>query len=85
MDARLLFVPAKDHPAGALREIYFTPEEFPRFVGAARGPDFAPNNITGPAFTPIGAIPEVSHICAPNLPMKTNISENGKENNCDRD
>lgn len=64
LDARLLFVPAKDHPAGALREIYFTPESFPRFVGAARGPDFAPNNITGPAFAPIGAIPEVPHTYA---------------------
>jgi dipeptidase len=64
LDSRLLYVPARDFPAGSLREIYFTAEAFPRFVGAQRGPDFAPNNMTGPAFTPIGSIPQVSHTYA---------------------
>jgi dipeptidase len=77
LDARLLFVPAKDHPAGSVREIFFTPESFPRFVGADRGPDFAPTNVTGPPSKPIGSIPQVSHTYAYHDSTMGVINEHG--------
>lgn len=62
-DARLIYVPAQDYPAGSKRPIFYTPETFPRYLGSARGPDYEPNaetqgfNIT----VPIGYIDQVPH------------------------
>lgn len=62
-DARLIHVPAADHPAGSKRPIFFTPENFPRYVGSAMGPGYQPSNETAgyPVFEPIGYIDQVSH------------------------
>ena len=60
-DPRLVLIPAKDHADGALRPIYWAPENFPRYVGYDRGAEaYYPKpgeNIS----EPIGHIPEVSH------------------------
>ena len=59
-DPRLVRIPAATHKAGTMRPIFFAPENYPRYVGAARGavPAYVPvGNQT--AFVPIGHIPEV--------------------------
>ena len=61
-DPRLVRIPARDHAPGTMRPVFFAPENYPRYVGAARGaiPAYVPvGNQT--AFKPIGQIPEVSH------------------------
>ena len=37
IDPRLVHIPAADHAAGAKRPIYYAVEEWPRYVGHARG------------------------------------------------
>lgn len=62
-DARLIHVPAADHPAGAQRPIFYTPESFPRYLGSAMGPDYMPSSETTgyPVYEPIGYIDQVKH------------------------
>jgi len=60
-DARLMYVPPANHPAGAQRPIFYANEQFPRFVSKAFGPDYFPNRETGPNISvPIGYIPQIS-------------------------
>lgn len=62
-DARLIYVPAKHHRPGSKRPIQFSGEAYPRYVGKAMGPDYAPSpetrgyNIS----EPIGYIDEVEY------------------------
>jgi len=59
-DARLCFVPAKDHAAGSKRPIYWDREDYPRYVVRGRSSCYEPK----PGQTldePIGYIPEVAH------------------------
>eukprot|EP00931_Biecheleriopsis_adriatica_P077722 TRINITY_DN51225_c0_g1_i1.p1 TRINITY_DN51225_c0_g1~~TRINITY_DN51225_c0_g1_i1.p1 ORF type:complete len:668 (-),score=56.08 TRINITY_DN51225_c0_g1_i1:15-1940(-) len=69
-DARLVHVPAADHPSGAVRFIYNTQGEFPRSVSRHRGADYEPNPFTdlvlgaNAVLKPIGTIPEVPHTFA---------------------
>jgi len=66
-DPRLVYVPARDHAPGAQRPVFFAPENYPRYVGSARGdiPAYKPEaSLNQSAFTPIGQIPEVSHTFA---------------------
>jgi dipeptidase len=62
-DARLIYVPAKDHVPGSLRPVFYSGEIYPRYVGHARGSGYAPDfdtrkyNIT----QPIGHIEQVAH------------------------
>mmetsp|Transcript_62716 Transcript_62716/g.183445 ORF Transcript_62716/g.183445 Transcript_62716/m.183445 type:complete len:581 (-) Transcript_62716:48-1790(-) len=61
-DARLIYVPAADHAPGSKRPIYYTPESFPRYVGSSLGPDYEPNDDTGPdVYKPVGFIDQVAH------------------------
>eukprot|EP00746_Dinoflagellata_sp_MGD_P164423 gnl/MRDRNA2_/MRDRNA2_93040_c0_seq1.p1 gnl/MRDRNA2_/MRDRNA2_93040_c0~~gnl/MRDRNA2_/MRDRNA2_93040_c0_seq1.p1 ORF type:complete len:572 (+),score=106.59 gnl/MRDRNA2_/MRDRNA2_93040_c0_seq1:93-1808(+) len=62
-DNRMARVPAMDFEAGTLRPIYWDTEDFPRFVGKNRGPDYYPQpgqNLS----EPIGYIPQVRHTYA---------------------
>jgi dipeptidase len=62
-DARLGFVPAANHSAGAMRPVWPDLESFPRYVGSARGDTY----LRQPGQTdtvPIGYIPEVPHTYA---------------------
>lgn len=69
-DARLVKVPARDHPAGSMRPIYASPENYPRYVGAERGVEeyLSENCLAGAAqcgdFVPLGYIPQVNHTYA---------------------
>jgi len=58
-DPRLVHVPARDHAPGVKRPVYASPEDYPRYVGAARGVDaYLPVDGQKP-FEPIGYIDEV--------------------------
>jgi len=60
-DPRLVFVPAADHAAGATRPIYYSPEDYPRYVGTERGiPAYYPLP-SQTVSAPIGFIPQVAH------------------------
>ena len=60
-DPRLVSVPAMDYPEGSLRPVYFSPENYPRYVGTARNvPEYYPKGDETP-FEPIGHIPQVPH------------------------
>lgn len=62
-DARLIHVPAQDHPEGSKRPIFYTPENFPRYLGSAMGPGYEPSQETAgyPVYEPIGYIDQVAH------------------------
>jgi len=61
-DSRLVKVPPRDHAAGAVRPVYFTPEDYPRFVGDRGVPEYLPvEHLNQTAFKAIGHIPEVAH------------------------
>lgn len=62
-DARLIYVPAADHPAGAMRAIFYTAETFPRYLGDSMGPGYELDDDTQAfnASKPIGHIEQVSH------------------------
>lgn len=61
-DQRIVYVPAQDHPAGAIRQVFKELYRYPRIVTAERGPgyDTAGFNPT----EPIGYIPQVEHTYA---------------------
>lgn len=62
-DPRVSFVPAADHPKGAMRPILPDLEDYPRFVGHGRGSTYEP--LDGQAKTEaIGEIPQVEHTLA---------------------
>ena len=58
-DPRLVSVPAQD--TQRQRPVYFSPENYPRYVGTARGvPEYYPGQ-NQTAFRPMGYIPQVQH------------------------
>lgn len=72
-DARLMRVPAEDHPPGSQRPVYYdavSMGELPqyasftyrRYAGTSRGPDYV--NSDAPQTEPIGYIPQVAHTYA---------------------
>jgi dipeptidase len=69
-DPRFVRVPARDYPDGEPRPIYYSPENYPRFVGKDRNvPVYYPENCQGgnskcQTFQPIGYIPQVNHTFA---------------------
>ncbi len=62
-DGRLVTVPARDHPPGTLRPIYYATEDYPRYVGPDLGPSYMSTWPGGAAgyndSVPIGHIPQV--------------------------
>jgi len=62
-DARLCWVPAKDHAPGSLRPVYYDTEDYPRYIGHDRGRCYEPKNGQTP-YEPIGYIPQVEHTYA---------------------
>jgi len=73
MDQRIVYVPAKDHPAGSKRKVYATAAavgEFPQFntffyprlVDGFRAPAYDSNEY--PLTIPLGEIPQVAHTYA---------------------
>lgn len=64
-DARLIYVPAKDHEPGSKRPIFYTGELFPRYLGDAQGPGYMPGANPATAgyniSAPIGHIDQVAH------------------------
>jgi len=62
-DARLIYVPAMDHAPGAKRDLFYTAESFPRYVGHAKGAGYMPGKETSGynASIPIGQIEQVAH------------------------
>lgn len=64
-DPRILYVPARDYPPGAMAPVYYTDGPFPRWVSKDLGRGYEPNKETGPNVTaPIGYIPQVAHTFA---------------------
>jgi len=70
-DPRLVKIPAADHPSGSMRPVFFSPEDYPRYLGTLRGdiPEYAPSNYDGndekvEEMVPIGYIPQVEHTYA---------------------
>ena len=61
-DPRLVYIPPADHAANAMRPVFFATEEYPRYVGTARGdiPAYAPTGNQS-ASKPIGEIPQIPH------------------------
>ena len=63
-DPRLVKVPAADHEAGSIRNVYFSPESYPRYVGKDRNvKEYYPKS-NEQEFKPIGSIPQVEHTFA---------------------
>ena len=63
-DARLSFVPARDHLPGARRPVWPDLEDNPRFVGMERGTTYEPGRSVPPdakPTKPIGFIPQINH------------------------
>ena len=59
-DARLVRVPARDHAPGARRPVFFSPEDYPRYVGYERGLEaYYPVGGQEP-MAAIGSLPEVN-------------------------
>jgi len=59
-DSRLLYVAARDWPAGAKRPVYVQRPEYPRYVAPERSPVYAP--VDGQELDkPAGFVPQVSH------------------------
>ena len=64
-DPRLVKVSAADHEPGSTRNVFFSPESFPRYVGYDRHVrEYYPQPQQGDIFQPIGSIPQVSHTFA---------------------
>lgn len=67
-DPRLVRVPARDYAEGSRRPVYFSPENYPRYVGYERGiPEYYPKDDDDGGDTPfrsIGYIPQVPHTFA---------------------
>jgi dipeptidase len=64
-DPRLVKVPAADHLPGSRRNVHFSPESFPRYVGYDRQiPEYYPRPEQEEIFEPIGSIPQVPHTFA---------------------
>jgi len=68
-DPRVIYVPARDHEAGAMAPSYYTDGPSPRWKSNDLGPGYKPNKLTdltsGPNVTaPIGYIPQVPHTFA---------------------
>lgn len=63
-DPRLVKVPARDIAEGEKRPIYFSPENYPRYVGTERGIEEYFPKYGQESFQPIGNIPQVSHTYA---------------------
>mmetsp|Transcript_38523 Transcript_38523/g.57751 ORF Transcript_38523/g.57751 Transcript_38523/m.57751 type:complete len:630 (-) Transcript_38523:177-2066(-) len=60
-DPRLVKIPPADYPPDTLRPVYFSPEEYPRYVGTDRNaPEYYPKSDQS-SFVPIGHIPQVAH------------------------
>ena len=58
-DPRLILVPRAHYPANSVRNVYWDPEDYPRYVGYERGPGYHPlpgQNVS----IPIGSIPQVN-------------------------
>ena len=70
LDARLVYVPAMDHPDGSKRSVFYSPENYPRYVGKERNieayyPEFCEAGAKHcEPFEPIGYIPQVNHTYA---------------------
>src|SRR6056297_1866647 len=73
MDQRIVYVPAKDYPAGAKRKVYasavavgefheFNSFFYPRIVDGFRAPAYASDEY--PLTIPLGEIPQVAHTYA---------------------
>jgi dipeptidase len=63
-DPRLVKVQARDYPTNATRPVFFSPENYPRYVGYDRQiPEYYPTGNQN-VFEPIGYIPQVSHTYA---------------------
>jgi len=62
-DPRLVKVASRDHPAGALRPVWSSPESYPRYSGHIRGiPAYYPRpELNQTEWKPLGHIPEVGH------------------------
>eukprot|EP00927_Polykrikos_kofoidii_P041913 TRINITY_DN3578_c1_g1_i6.p1 TRINITY_DN3578_c1_g1~~TRINITY_DN3578_c1_g1_i6.p1 ORF type:complete len:651 (+),score=65.12 TRINITY_DN3578_c1_g1_i6:77-2029(+) len=76
-DTRLIYVPPRDFPEGALAPSFYTDGPFPRWVTNEYGPGYAPNDITGPKLSkPIGYIPQVRHTFGYQAGMFGIINEN---------
>lgn len=69
-DPRLVKIPARDYDDGELRPIYYSPEQYPRYVGYTRNASaYYPENCEAGAsdckvMQPIGFIPQVRHTFA---------------------
>lgn len=69
-DPRLVKIPARDYSDGELRPVYYSPEQYPRYVGYARNASaYYPENCEAGAsdckvMQPIGFIPQVRHTFA---------------------
>lgn len=69
-DPRLVKIPAQDFESGAMRPIWSSPENYPRYVGSERQASiyFEENCLAGDLkcrnFKPIGYIPQVNHTYA---------------------
>lgn len=64
-DPRLVKVSARDWPEGSLRPVFFSPEDYPRYVGTDRGvPEYYPKSNDDTPFRPIGYIPQPVHTFA---------------------
>jgi dipeptidase len=72
-DARVIYVPAADHPDGAVRNVYYddaslghndkyNSTELRRYIGNGRGPGYDTRDY--PDSKPLGSIPQVSHTFA---------------------
>jgi dipeptidase len=70
LDARLVYVPARDYATDSKRAVYASPENYPRYVGRERGiPAYFPEACeAGPgkceSFEAMGYIPQVNHTYA---------------------
>ena len=62
-DGRLVSVPARDHPKGSLRPVFYATEDYPRYVGPDLGPSYMSTWPGGAAgyndSVPMGHIPQV--------------------------
>jgi len=63
-DPRLVRVPAGEYSPGSKRDVFFSPESYPRYIGYTRGvPEYYPSD-DEESFKPIGSIEQVSRTFA---------------------